>query len=67
MSSVLPSFAAIQRRQRVHAAVRELLAEQGFRISMDAVAALRRGDVEAFFVVGAPQAPVVDAWQRWRS
>ncbi len=39
MSSVLPSFAAIQRRQRVHAAVRELLAEQGFRISMDAVAA----------------------------
>jgi len=39
MSSVLPSFAAVQRRQRVHAAVRELLAEQGFRISMDAVAA----------------------------
>lgn len=38
MSSPLPSFAAVQRRQRVHAAVRELLAEQGFRISMDAVA-----------------------------
>ena len=28
---------------------------------MDAVAALKRGDVDAFFVVGAPQAPVVDA------
>lgn len=38
MPSFLPSFAAIQRRQRVHAAVRELMAEQGFRISMDAVA-----------------------------
>lgn len=39
MPSFLPSFAAIQRRQRVHAAVRELMAEQGFRISMEAVAA----------------------------
>lgn len=39
MPSFMPSFAAVQRRQRVHAAVRELLAEQGFRISMDAVAA----------------------------
>jgi AcrR family transcriptional regulator len=38
MPSFLPSFAAIQRRQRVHAAVRELMAEQGFRISMEAVA-----------------------------
>lgn len=35
--SPLPS--ADQRRQRVHRAVHELLAEQGFRISMDAVAA----------------------------
>ena len=30
---------ALQRRQRVHDAVRELMAEQGFRVSMDAVAA----------------------------
>ena len=30
---------ALRRRQRVHDAVRELMAEQGFRISMDAVAA----------------------------
>jgi AcrR family transcriptional regulator len=30
--------AALSRRQRVHAAVRELMAEQGFRVSMDAVA-----------------------------
>ncbi len=30
---------AFQRRQRVHDAVRALMAEQGFRISMDAVAA----------------------------
>ncbi|NDK37288.1 TetR/AcrR family transcriptional regulator [Pseudoxanthomonas gei] len=30
---------ALQRRLRVHEAVRELMAEQGFRISMDAVAA----------------------------
>ncbi len=29
---------ALQRRERVHEAVRELMAEQGFRISMDAVA-----------------------------
>ncbi len=29
---------ALQRRQRVHDAVRELMAEQGFRVSMDAVA-----------------------------
>jgi len=29
---------AIQRRERVHEAVRELMAEQGFRVSMDAVA-----------------------------
>ena len=36
--SLLPSPASL-RRQRVHAAVRELMAEQGFRISMDAVAA----------------------------
>ena len=28
---------------------------------LDAVDALKRGDVDAFFVVGAPQAPVVDA------
>ncbi|WP_454830642.1 TetR/AcrR family transcriptional regulator [Pseudoxanthomonas wuyuanensis] len=35
--SPIPS--ADRRRQRVHRAVRELLAEQGFRISMDAVAA----------------------------
>ena len=27
------------RRQRVHGAVRELMAEQGFRVSMEAVAA----------------------------
>lgn len=33
------SPAASLRRQRVHDAVRELMAEQGFRISMDAVAA----------------------------
>ena len=33
------SPAAAQRRQRVHDAVRELMAEQGFRVSMDAVAA----------------------------
>ncbi len=48
----------------------QLLAANGFATDdprlvalggMDAVAALRRGDVEAFFVVGAPQAPVVDA------
>ncbi len=38
MSSSLSSTAAHQRRQRVHAAVRALMAEQGFRISMDAVA-----------------------------
>lgn len=31
--------AALQRRLRVHEAVRELMAEQGFRISMEAVAA----------------------------
>lgn len=30
---------ALRRRQRVHDAVRELMAEQGFRVSMDAVAA----------------------------
>lgn len=30
--------AALQRRERVHEAVRELMAEQGFRVSMDAVA-----------------------------
>ena len=30
---------ALQRRQRVHDAVRELMAEQGFRVSMEAVAA----------------------------
>ncbi|MEP6906877.1 MAG: TetR/AcrR family transcriptional regulator [Pseudoxanthomonas sp.] len=30
---------AFQRRRRVHDAVRELMAEQGFRVSMDAVAA----------------------------
>lgn len=30
--------AALRRRQRVHDAVRELMAEQGFRVSMDAVA-----------------------------
>ncbi len=29
---------ALQRRERVHEAVRELMAEQGFRVSMDAVA-----------------------------
>ena len=29
---------ALQRRERVHDAVRELMAEQGFRVSMDAVA-----------------------------
>lgn len=29
---------ALQRRERVHQAVRELMAEQGFRVSMDAVA-----------------------------
>ena len=48
----------------------QLLAANGFATDdprlvavggMDAVAALKRGDVEAFFVVGAPQAPVVDA------
>lgn len=48
----------------------QLLAANGFATDdprlvalggMDAVAALRHGDVEAFFVVGAPQAPVVDA------
>lgn len=48
----------------------QLLAANGFATDdprlvavggMDAVAALARGDVEAFFVVGAPQAPVVDA------
>ncbi|MGH8061119.1 MAG: TetR/AcrR family transcriptional regulator [Pseudoxanthomonas sp.] len=33
------SSSALQRRQRVHDAVRELMAEQGFRVSMDAVAA----------------------------
>ena len=36
--SPLPSPASL-RRQRVHDAVRELMAEQGFRVSMDAVAA----------------------------
>ena len=48
----------------------QLLAANGFATDdprlvavggMDAVAALKRGEVEAFFVVGAPQAPVVDA------
>lgn len=34
-----PTPAAIERRRRVFQAVRDLLAEQGFRISMDAVAA----------------------------
>lgn len=34
----LPSPASL-RRQRVHAAVRELMSKQGFRVSMDAVAA----------------------------
>lgn len=38
MSTFAPSPAAVERRQRVHAAVRELMAEQGFRISMEAVA-----------------------------
>ncbi len=33
-----PTVAAEHRRDRVHAAVRELLAEHGFRISMEAVA-----------------------------
>lgn len=37
-SSPKPS-PALRRRQRVHDAVRELMAEQGFRVSMDAVAA----------------------------
>ena len=36
--SPLPSLASL-RRQRVHDAVRELMAERGFRVSMDAVAA----------------------------
>lgn len=36
--SPLPTSASL-RRQRVHDAVRELMAEQGFRVSMDAVAA----------------------------
>ena len=36
--SSAPSAASL-RRQRMHDAVRELMAEQGFRISMDAVAA----------------------------
>ena len=48
----------------------QLLAANGFATDdpkllaiggMDAVEALRRGDIDAFFVVGAPQAPVVDA------
>jgi AcrR family transcriptional regulator len=38
MPSPVPN-PALQRRQRVHDAVRELMAEQGFRVSMDAVAA----------------------------
>lgn len=41
--SASPTFSATeQRRQRVHEAVRALMAEQGFRISMEAVA-LRAG------------------------
>ena len=48
----------------------QLLAANGFATNdpkllaiggMDAVDALRRGEIDAFFVVGAPQAPVVDA------
>lgn len=38
LSSPTPSSASL-RRQRVHDAVRVLMAEQGFRVSMDAVAA----------------------------
>jgi len=37
--NAIASTLAENRRQRAHAAVRELMAEQGFRISMDAVAA----------------------------
>ena len=39
MKASSPSAAALLRRQRVHEAVRELMAEQGFQVSMDAVAA----------------------------
>ncbi|WP_374260313.1 TAXI family TRAP transporter solute-binding subunit [Zoogloea sp.] len=48
----------------------QLLSANGFQThdptlvaigGMEAVTALRQGDVDAFFVVGAPQAPVVDA------
>ena len=36
--SPAPATSAASRRQRAHAAVRELMAEQGFRVSMEAVA-----------------------------
>jgi AcrR family transcriptional regulator len=39
MQPATSTIALDQRRSRVHQAVRELMAEQGFRISMDAVAA----------------------------
>lgn len=39
MSASPSPTSALRRRQRVHDAVRELMAEQGFRVSMDAVAA----------------------------
>ena len=39
MSALPTPTTAHVRRQRVHGAVRELMAEQGFRVSMEAVAA----------------------------